>query len=78
LIADLRSATIAIFCAVGAGAVTLIGATAWLFISAWRHQDDGRTPGLDMLTFAKHVSIPVAIVTFVIAPLVLMRNRSNG
>jgi hypothetical protein len=75
---ELKLAGFALLCGVGAGVLSLIVGIARLFILTSRHPESDFMPGLDMITFTKHISVPVAAVTFIVALLLLLYKRGGG
>jgi hypothetical protein len=70
-----RCTTIAVASSLVAFVVSLIAGVAYVWVAALRRPDAERTLGLDLPTFVKHISIPVAAVSFLVALFVVYRHR---
>jgi hypothetical protein len=65
----------AVLYSVGACVVSVIGGMVRLFIAASRRLNARSAIGLDIPTFVKHVSLPIAVVVFVVALLLTYKQR---
>ena len=74
--AHLRSITLAFASSVLTFAFTFIAGLAWLLFSASKRAGEQAGVGLDVPTFAKHISIPASVLVFIVVLLVLAyRNK---
>jgi uncharacterized membrane protein len=70
-----RCTTIAVASSLVGFVLSLITGVAYVVVAALRRPDAERTLGLDLPTFVKHISLPVAAVSFLVAFFIVYKHR---
>lgn len=70
-----RAITAGFIYAVGAGAISVAGALAWLFANALMHPNGRSAVGLDVPIFLKRVSLPLALAVFTVTLIIRYKSR---